>query len=181
MVRTNSAEASGPIPPTTPRCVLCSFSMRVTRARSGQVGQVKGVEEDAEREDDDQQVALEGEVETEPFARVLPLERLDHVGVEVALPPDALVGEQVLYPLGFLLQQEGAARGVEAELLAVDDNFGDEAVGDLPQDVLLRQAVELDVRRNLSGELDHVDVEERVARLDRVGERHLVAVVCDEV
>src|SRR5215213_2536425 len=107
-------------------------------------------------------------VEVAAIFQIAPPQRLDGLGVEVTLAPDALAGEVIFDPLDVLPQQEGRTGSTEAELLAVDDLRREQVAGQALEDVFFCEALQLEVGRNLAHEFDEINVQEGIAPLDRI-------------
>src|SRR3954463_10575349 len=104
---------------------------------------MESLQEDSKRQDNHEKVGLEVGVEPEARLAILHLELLDHVRIEIALCPDALVGQEVLDPLHALPQEIGSAGGAKSELLPMDDLGRDEPLGYLLDNILFHQIVQL--------------------------------------
>ena len=104
--------------------------------------------------------------------------------LEVALPPERLVREDVARERLELAAQPGRGGDREAALAAVHDLAREQRLGRLPQQRLLAEPAHLVARRQRVREVGDDRVEERDARLERVRHRGAVGLheqVVDEV
>ena len=95
--------------------------------------------------------------------------------IEIARLAQRLLAEQLVHERRRLFEVEAVERGAEHALAAPRHLARQPALGHLPQQVLLAEAVQLPARIDLRQEREHVFIEERVARLDRAVHRHAVA------
>src|SRR5436309_7763827 len=103
-----------------PRTLFCSFSAG-TAVKSIQVWQLEQVQQHTESNHDHQEVAFKVWVQREAALRIQRFQTLDHVRVEVSLPFDAVIREQIVDPPDPLPQQIRAPGRAKAKLLATDD------------------------------------------------------------
>ena len=97
------------------------------------------------------------------------------------MPLNSFVREQVIYPFDILAQQVRRARRVETIFLAIKNFRWNEIFGDLPQNVFFGELIELQLGWNALRKLHELDVEKRIASLDRMREGHAVAVIRNEM
>src|ERR1043166_4479638 len=109
-------------------------------------------------------------------------EALDRGGIEIAGGGDLGRGETARHVIRGIRADERPRVGRAVGLLgAVRDRRWQQPLGGLAEDVLLAQAVELELRWNARAQLDHAVIEEREAALDRVRHGDAIALRGEDV
>src|SRR6185369_4414734 len=120
-------------------------------------------------------------IQFEPGLRILRLQALDHIRIEIALTLNAFIGQQVVDPLNVLPQQVRAAGRTKAKLFALDYLVRYQIFVHFFEDVLFAETVELQLRRDGAGKLNEINIQKRITPFDGVSEHHSVPVFGEQV